>query len=323
MKMYETLSMLRKWWRTWNTFPVLSWVYAAALYRKGRYAEAEALYLRGVERHPNHPAHLCARLDLAYCQFKLGKLEEAERHLRFVVASSPNSREAHLRLARLQMWTGHALEAAWTMRRALQKIEADAELAATFLLSTLDAEAPQYLVHEASEVALRFLDQKHEKLELALARYEMLAHYERGRERIAEMACSERPLFDAIVIFSDLLVKEGKIAHARRQLRRAMSAAAEHPRVLSILAASYLKSGPFYNPDYALQHALRACQATNWMSPREMHVLAEAYYHQGDKMSALLVASRAKQAGTRLLGAYPEAKDLDRLIESLQTGTLA
>jgi hypothetical protein len=54
-----------------------------------------------------------------------------------------------------------------------------------------------------------------------------------------------------------------------------------------------------------------------------MHLLAEAYYHSGDKISALVVASKAKQAGTRLMGTYRDVRMLDELIESLSAGTQA
>jgi len=84
-----------------------------------------------------------------------------------------------------------------------------------------------------------------------------------------------------------------------------------------------MKAGPFYNGEYAKQLAIGACQLTNWSSPREMHLLAEAYYHTGDKISALVVASKAKQAGTRLMGTYRDVRVLEQLIESLSSGTQA
>jgi len=327
MKLTETIKLSFKWWNTWHTLPVLAWVRAAALYRTGHYQEAERHYLSGLQKYTDHPASLCARLDLSYCLFKTGDLEESERHLRYVTTRAPENREAFMRLARLQMWTGHAVEAAWTMRRALQKGQLDSEIVATFLLAVLDAEGPVYLLSEAMQYAQGLSDaapEQCDRLKLAFARFD-IAHgeYEKGRAAIAEMACRENAIFEAILYFSEILVKEGKIAHARRQLRRAMSASAEHPRLLSVLAQSYLKSGPFYNPEFARQHATKACQATRWMSPREMHVMAEAYFHTGDKISALLIASRAKQAGNRLMGSYPESRNLDQLIESLSAGTQA
>lgn len=328
MKLFETISLFGKWWRTWHTLPIIAWVKGAACYRAGRYEVAENHYKAGLEKHPNHPASLCARLDLAYCLFKSHKLEEAEKQLKFITTHAPTSREGFLRLARLQLWMGNSLEAGWTMRRALKNIEPDAELAATFLSAVVESEAPGYLLAEAHQVAgqieLEACDPlARDRLELALARYHLLhGDRDQARQRIAEMASAEKAIFDVLLVFAELLVSEGKIAHARRQLRRAMTAAPDHPRLLSILANSYLRTGPFYNTEYATQLAIKACQSTNWLSAREMHVLAEAYYHHGDRVSALLIASKAKQVGTRPLGSYSGVRHLEQLIESLNESTL-
>ena len=90
-----------------------------------------------------------------------------------------------------------------------------------------------------------------------------------------------------------------------------------------MLAETYLRSGTMYNAAFGKQLATQACIATNWLSPREMHVLAEAYYHTGDKLAALLTASKAKQAGSGLVGQYAKSHHLDQLIESLTDGPLA
>jgi len=55
----------------------------------------------------------------------------------------------------------------------------------------------------------------------------------------------------------------------------------------------------------------------------EMHTLAQAYVATGDKVSALLIASKARDTGRRLLGSFPDSGQLDRLIERLSTGTQA
>jgi predicted Zn-dependent protease len=148
-------------------------------------------------------------------------------------------------------------------------------------------------------------------------------HYQQGRDQLAKLvAHSEIPVV-ALTAFAEVLVKEGQSDLARQQLKRAMLMAPDCPRVLSLLAQTYLCSGENYNSEYAIQLATSACQNSQWLSPREMHVLAEAHYHSGDKMSALLIASRAKQAGSKLLGAYRDNKSLERLIQDLSSGTLA
>lgn len=327
----QSFKLLTKWWKTWKTLPVYPWVKAAALYRKGQFAEAEKYYLRGLERHSVHPASYCARIDLAYCQFKLGRLDDAESELRAVAAHVPNSREAYLRMAKLQMWRGQSLEAAWTMRRALRNVPVDPDFAAFYLIAALDSGAPGYLLSEALQVSktVEADETAAPKLHAARARARMNLHqetsldYQEARTRLAQLAAAANAPFESIIMFAEVLLAEGKIAHARRLLRKAMQSAADYPRVLSLLAETYLKSGPFYNAEYAKQLATTACQNSTWSSPREMHILAEAYYHVGDKVSALIIASKAKELGSKLLGTYRDTKTLDRLIESLSTGTQA
>ncbi|NDC38365.1 MAG: hypothetical protein EBZ48_09980, partial [Proteobacteria bacterium] len=120
-----------------------------------------------------------------------------------------------------------------------------------------------------------------------------------------------------------LLLTEGEVMPARRLLRRALVKLPENPQILSLLAQSYLQSGALYNAEYARQLATEACQRSEWSSPRELHILAEAFYHIGDKASALIIASKAKEEGSRLLGSYRDVKSLDQLIDNLSTGTLA
>ncbi|MBN8549537.1 MAG: tetratricopeptide repeat protein [Deltaproteobacteria bacterium] len=325
------LSLLAKWWRTWGTLPIYSWVKAAALYRKGQFAAAEKFYRSGLDRHANHPASFCARIDLAYCQFKLGRLDDAEQELRAVSTQLPQSREAYLRMAKLQMWRGQSLEAAWTIRRALRNVPVDPEFAALYLISALDSGAPGYLLNEALQVSQNIESDDKSSLRLQAARARAIMNtklpseeaYQTARTKLAQLAAAENAPFETIIMFSEVLIAEGKIAHARRLLRRALQSAADYPRILSLLAETYLKSGPFYNAEYAKQLATTACQNTTWASPREMHILAESYYHVGDKVSALIIASKAKELGSKLLGTYRDTKTLDRLIESLSSGTQA
>lgn len=327
----ESLGLVLKWWRTWRTLPVFAWVKAASLYRKGKFEDAAQLYRKGLRRAQNHPAHYCARLDLAYCLFRLGKLEAAEEELQKVVSLVPNSREAQLRLARLQLWRGESLQAAWTMRRALRNIAPDAEIACLFLGSAIDARAPRYLLEEALRAlqSAQTGDESDVRANAFIARAQMILRkvgtpeYQLARTQLAQIASRPGAPFESVIAFGEVLIEEGKVALARRLLRRALHSSSEYPRLLSLLAETYLRSGTFYNADYARQLATTACQKTSWTSPREMHILAEAFYHCGDKISALVVASKAKELGSRLLGSYTHSRTLDDLISNLSTGTQA
>lgn len=326
--MYGSLAVVRRWWATWRTLPVASWVKAANLYREGNFAEAEVYYARGLQRYANHPAQFCARLDYAYCLFKSRKFGEAEKQLRTVISGLPKTAEGYLRLARLQLWTGHSLDAAWTARRAISEIGVSPDLAALFLYSVVENGGPQYLLREALRAADELeLDRDHaaaRKLNAARARQAYIETRSDGAFKdIGDCAQDKDAPFEAILMYAETLLDEDRVAEARQELRRALGSAPEHPRVLSLLAETYLRSGVFYEPNYAQQLAATACQCTNWQSPREMHILAEAYYHSGDKIAALVTASKAKQVGSRLMGEYKDVKNLDRLIESLSSGTQA
>jgi len=318
----STVKLYHRWWKAWGTLPVGTWVRAAANYRAGRFQVAVNEYRIGLNEAPHHPAAMSARLDLAYCLFKAGDLETAARELKFVISQSPVSREGYLRLANIQMWLGQKVEAAWTMRRAMRNVPRDAELVGTFLLALIENSGPSYLLKEAIRESIQLKD-THPKLEVAKARLKILeGQITQGTNDLEALAIEKGASREAVLAYAEILVADGKIAQARLHLRRLMTSSTSHPRVLSLLAESYLKSGPFYNTDYAIQLATNACQATNWVSPREMHILAEAFYHAGDRIAALLVASKAKEAGRRLL-AYREFNDLEKLIQNLSVGTQA
>lgn len=326
--MYSSLAVVRRWWTTWRTLPVISWVKAANLYRAGNFNEAEIHYARGLKRYAHHPAQFCARLDYAYCLFKSKKFDEAEKQLRTVISGLPKIAEGYLRLARLQLWTGHSLDAAWTARRGIAEVGALPELAALFLYSVVENGGPQYMLREALKAA-EDVEAEHDhaplkKLIAARARQAYVDSKSEGALKdLRDIAEEKDAPFEAILMYAETLLDMERVAEARQELRRALGAAPEHPRVLSLLAETYLRSGIFYEPNYAQQLAAAACQCTNWQSPREMHILAEAYYHSGDKIAALVTASKAKQVGSRILGEYKDVKNLDRLIESLSSGTQA
>jgi len=321
-KIFNNLYVLSRWWRTWKTIPVISWVRGAALYRQGKFEAAEKYYLKGLEKNSAHPAEYCARLDLAYCQFKIGKLEEAEEQLRFVAARIKNAREAHLRLARLKLWSGRGLEAAWTLRRLLREEPKDAEIVSAFLFAVLDSGAPKYMWTEALREFKELNEEqaKDPRVRAVRARCAIIRG-EAGtwREELENIALQPEAPFEAILLFAETLLEEGKVSYARMELRRALILEPNHPRTLSMLAEIYLRSGPFYNPQYAEQLASTACRHSGWLSAREMHILAEAYYHSADHVSALIIANKAKQMGSKLLGNYPHISGLERLIENLKS----
>jgi len=308
------------WLKTWKSVPVLSWVKAADLYKAGNYEQAAKLYEKGLLKNPNHKAGSCARLDLAYCLFRLGKYELAKEHLQAVINRTPSLREAYVRLARLQVWSGQNMDAAWTLRRALREVGPDAEIIGEYLIAVLDNGGPGYLLREAlaSLKKLNREEKQHQKLEIAAAKLAIFrGELKEGRAKLGRLASGLEAPFEAVMAYAEALLEEGRVAHARQQLRRALMVAPQHPRVLSLFAFSYLRNGPFYNAEYAAQLALSACQNSGWQSPKELHILAQAYSAVGRSSEALLVAHRAKEAGSKLLGNYHDVRTIDVMIADL------
>ena len=314
----KRLLSYKDWIVRWHSLPVRSWIDAAELYEAGDFSAAIALYKKGLNDHPHNAAKINALLDLSHCLFREGKYQEAEMHLRQATATSPNLREGYVRLARLQLWLGYASEALWTVRVCIQRTSIDPELATLFITAVVESGGAPAAVAEAESL----LTQLHydaggfPRLEVARARLAVVSQQcEAAREDLSKLASRDRGPFDAVVAFAEVLISEGKLAYARHHLHRALAVAPEHPKVLRLLARSYLQEGVFFEPEYAVQLAVKACQTTNWRGIHELCILAQSYVATGDKVAALLAASKAKEIALRLLGGYPEVERLERLLQ--------
>jgi uncharacterized protein HemY len=325
-KLKAKFRLYKEWIGKWGSLPVRSWVRAAGLYRAGDYEEAAKYYLAGLSSHQRHPARVSALLDLSHCLFRIKQFADAERYLRQASIIARHDREPYVRLARLQLWLGHSIEAAWTVRAALVEIPADPELVTLFVTAAVDSGGSASLLSEARELLgnMHCEPEAAPRLEVARIRLKMYdGDLGDARDELAAMANKDRGPFEAVVAFAQVLLDEGKTAYARHHLHRALMVSPEHPRVLRLLGLSYMQLGQNFEPEYAIQLATRACQATGWAGMHEMHALAKAYALSGDKVSALLIASKAKEAGRSLLGIYPEFQSLEKLINSLSSGTQA
>lgn len=321
MSSITSLQVYVQWWRTWKTLPVFSWITAARFYRSGQYSQAEQFYRKGLERYSDHPARISAQLDLAYCLFKQKKIVEAEQLLRSIVSAHPEQREGYVRLARIQYWLGKSADAALTLRRGMQYFDADPELSALLMFALIDYGASGYLISEAVTQAKRAIDNHpgHKLLKVAQARCLFhVGEQARGKELLVGLALEDPALFEAVVAYAEILIEEERIDEAQIHLRRALQVSPHHPRVLSMMAHTYLLDSPAFNPDFGQQLAVSACQSSAWASPRDMHVLAEAYSQSGDKMAALVTASRARDIGVQNDREFARGATLERLIESLR-----
>ncbi len=306
------------WIVKWHTLPVLAWIDAAEHYKNGEYQRASELYLIGLKSHPHNRARLNAYLDLAHCLFLLHKYELAESYLRRATSTFPKVREGYVRLARLQLWLGYASEALWTVRVCIQRTGIDPEILTLFISAVVDAGGNPAAVAEAREhLKTIYCDASgFPHLEAARARLDMWSdNKQEAREEIARLAQLDRGPFEAVVSFAEILISEGKLAYARHHLHRALTAAPDPPRVMKLLARTHLYSGVFYEPEYAVKLAQKACQMTGWRGINEVSTLAQAYLASGDKIAALLVATKAKEIAVRLIGGYPEVAQLKKMLQ--------
>ncbi|MCB0335586.1 MAG: hypothetical protein KDD62_04750 [Bdellovibrionales bacterium] len=190
------------------------------------------------------------------------------------------------------------------------------------VLAAVENSGPAYMLN-AAKAELALLDDDAAKVPLFKIAQARLALFEGDTDSALEEIKPVLELpnvpFDAYVVHGQILLAEQKVAHARRTLRKALHLAPDNPRVLCLLAHSYLIPGPLYESEYACQLATAAAQNSSWLSPWAMHILAEAYYHCGDNMSALILAGKAKEVGSQRLGNYRDAVSLDMLIESLSS----
>lgn len=296
------------------------WVKAAAFYRRGAFREASLWYEKGLAQNPSHPARFSARVDLAFCLQKLGKLAEAKEHLRYVINHQPDFREAYLRLTRLQLLLGHAVEASWTVRSALRVLLVDAELLGLYLYAALETNS----VPDVRNEALRLIDTSpDEKLQDSLLRFCLLRkEIEAGNivyawEELTSFIDSEPRCVEAMLYFSRILMRSQQFSLAKSYLDKALRERPDSPAVLASLATFYLSKSDFFNPAYALQLAQSACQVSEWSNPRSLITLANAYFVSGDRGAALLVASRAKDIRSSLLEVFRDEERLETFIQGL------
>lgn len=313
---------LTSWIWTWKSLPVWSWIRAADLFRNGHYQRAAKLYRKGLDRHRTHPARNCALMDLARCLYADNKFIEAEKTLRQLSGTLPNSKRVQKALFTLQLRMGLSLDAAWTMRRACRYIMLDEELIGLYLFAVVENRGPHFLLKEVMQFveSLKKAGKSTPLIQAAEIRLvlDTQGYAPKILKKLETIVDVEGAPVEAVILGAEALLKAGKVASARRLLRRALASDSHHPRVLSLFAETYLQAGSFYNVSYALQLAQDACTHSAWRSPREVHVLAEAFFHNEDTLAALATAERARQEGSRLMGTYRDAEALESLIHTLQ-----
>ncbi len=327
MKFLNLLQKSYQWSNTWGGLPCLTWIKAAEAYANSRYKQAAELYEEGLKEYPKHQARHCAMMDLAYCYFKLGEFTPAINTLNSVLKSVPNSKQAYLRLSYIYSWIGNDQEAMWLLRAAVQHFGTDFQLMHIYVSSMLEAEPPKFVIEECENL-LRNLQDVPEEFKSAHKICLLIIDYLKGEYRsssdLQEIANRSDAPISAKHLLAKILIKDGKCNLAREYLHQALQIVPDYPRTLSLIAIAYLESSDEQedNLRFALQLATQAAQNSAWMSSRELKLLAKIYYQFGDKISALLLASKAQDINFKRSDITYSSKELDQFISSLTTGTL-
>ena len=323
--MFTFLRLYVNCWKTWQSRPVAAWVKGALLYKKGLFGAAISLYEKGLAANPRHAARFSARMDLAFCQMKVGDYAGAEANLRWLTGRMPTQREPHMRLIKLKLWQDLPLEAAWMARRAIRKLGADADLVGLYLYAVLEAGGNYHLADDVLRLVRELPSAQRQGnvfLQGMVARYNVL-HGDKvsGFRDLNQIASSSgRDQFEVVQAHAGLLLERGAVALARQALQHALCLRPGTPVIHAMLARTYLASGESYNPQFAAQHALDGCKNSGWRSAQCMHIYAEALYRIGDRLTALAVAQKAKTEGSRILAQYSAVGELDQLISDLSDG---
>jgi len=298
----ETLHAVRIWWKTWRTFPVKAWIYGAKLYQAGKFEKAAKHFEKGIIQYPNHPARYAAQLDLAYCHFKSMEFVKSELSLKEIILAYPKLLEAHLLLVRLYLWTGRPTLALTHVSLHIRALAYSPELTTLYLMACIEDGTSGYLLQEAIYFFTKRANigqiTSGSTLDLLCKTAEaMLQHYfgeeTESTKNLNQIVSSGCPPVEAFIQLSYIYIKQLRYEEALGLLRRALRASPRNPNISLALSRCYLSIKAKESVEYAIQHAMSACQASGWLSNQALWVLTEAYIQQGNFIDAALVARKA------------------------------
>lgn len=311
--------LLLEWYRLWGTMPVPSWIRAAHFFQEGDFRSALEYYERGLLEHPSHRAAQCARLDIAYCKYRLDQLEEAVEELTRLTAGGAPLKDAHLLLAKIYHLLGRPLAAVSTLSRALEIFPADSQVACAYMHLALGTVPASDVIEELKDLLVSIKrdtgleDVRHIHIDAALAHYETrCGDAELGDRMLARVLATGHAPFEAVILRAERLLDQQRIIPAREQLARAMAAMPRSSHPARLLAESYLIEGILYEPEWARQLATVACTTSHWQDARCLDVLIRAVEACGDVATAELFRVRH--------GSLPSTREYDRL-ESVALAT--
>lgn len=295
-----------KWSWTWKSVPVGSWVKGGRCFKDKNYRLAVLHYKKGLERYPNHKASEAARIDLAYCHYRLNEINEALAVLSYCIKQRSRNRDIYTLASRLYMCLGHPNEASKCLDSYLQ-IKPDDVLALSALmhvqLSSVKCSLSEIQATKAmllrGKARLKRFDYNLSFVETALAHYEICYGDDEKAQRIMSrvLATGSAP-FEAVLLHAEILLDKGLCVQARGNLGRAISVLPEDPRPLVLLARSYLIKGVDYNPNWALDIAHAACRLSLWENALCLSVYSLALLENNEESKAEIFIERLKNTSS-------------------------
>ena len=305
-----------RWYRLWGTLPVRSWIAAAECFKSEDFKKAEQLYRKGIAAQQFHPAAQSARLDLAYCLYRLDDFDGALQELNYLTGVRTRLKDAYILRAKICLIMGQISSALHTMSQCLELFPADARVLSQYahfcLMAPIDIDAAEDLKQRLVAVKCRLAleDQDNVYLDTALSHYELRWGDIRRAERVlARVLATGRAPFEAVLMRGERLLAQGRVLPARELLTRAMRMSKKDPRPMLVLSASYLRAGSESNFDWAVQLAEAACRVSQWKNAECLSALAKALEFKGDKAKAQLFVERIKRlpSFTEPQVAYPHS----------------
>ncbi len=293
--------MAVEWFRMWHSAPIVKWLRAADYFVRGDYSRAGSYYSSGLLKHPNHGASNCARMDLAYCYYRLNKVEESIELLDGLILSRINLRDAYLLRSKLATIVGNPADGMAVLMIGLEVFPDDIGLLSASLHINLTSQLDARQLHETYVSLLKLKqqlsleDDRQSVVDTAIAHYELrFGEPENGDRLLARVLATGSAPYEAVLLRGERLLRLGRILSAREQLTRAMRSAPRNPRPVQLLAETYLVPGYTEEPEFAEQLASAACRLSHWENPDCIEVLAEAYERKADYNSSELLKARAQ-----------------------------
>ncbi len=318
-------SLMIGWWKLWKTLPVTDWIRGAELFRSGEFKRALFYYERGLNRHSNHAAAYCARLDFAYCLYQENEINKSVTELEKLVSAGAQLKDAYLLLAKLQLILGRNKDAVSTMKRCLTFLPDDVQAALCYAHVMFESEtngATMKLVKDfvgSFRERLSLDDPMHVAVDAALATYECyFGDEEVGERLLARALASGVAPFEAIMLRGERWLEQGRVTQAREQLERAAKCCPADPRPYMRLAESYLLEGELLEPEYAVQLSTVACKRSNWQHRECLEVLRAAYIHIEDRDMVELIEDRLRALAPEAHLQRIEEADAKRIVPKHQ-----